>query len=156
MGNANPDAPQVKVVPPLVYLAGIIIGLLLSVWLPTHLLPRSAAWGIGGVLVLCGAALAGSAIVRFKGAGTTVRPDRASSALVITGPYKFTRNPMYLGLALVYLGITIAGQSVWALILLPVVLIIIQHKAIGPEETFLERRFGADYLTYKANVRRWL
>ena len=63
---------------------------------------------------------------------------------------------MYLGLAFVYLGIAIAGQSVWALILLPVVLAIIQRWAIEPEETFLERRFGAAYISYKEKVRRWI
>ena len=63
---------------------------------------------------------------------------------------------MYLGLALVYVGIAIADQSVWALVLLPVVLIIIQRRAIEPEEAFLERRFGADYTRYKENVRRWI
>ena len=88
--------------------------------------------------------------------GTTVRPDRAASTLVIAGPYKISRNPMYLGLALVYLGIAIAGQSVSALILLPVVLAIIQRRAIEPEEAFLEQRFGANYINYAAKVRRWL
>jgi protein-S-isoprenylcysteine O-methyltransferase Ste14 len=63
---------------------------------------------------------------------------------------------MYLGLALVYSGVAIADQSLWALILLPVVLAILQRHAIKPEEAFLERRFGADYLGYKAKVRRWI
>ena len=94
--------------------------------------------------------------MKFKDVGTTVRPDRAASTLVIAGPYKISRNPMYLGLALVYLGIAIAGQSVWALILLPVVLSVIQRRAIEPEEAFLEKRFGANYISYKEKVRRWL
>ena len=94
--------------------------------------------------------------MKFKDVGTTVRPDRAASTLVIAGPYKISRNPMYLGLALVYLGIAIAAQSVWALILLPVVLAIIQRQAIEPEEAFLEKRFGANYIGYKEMVRRWL
>ena len=94
--------------------------------------------------------------MKFKDVGTTVRPDRAASTLVFAGPYKISRNPMYLGLALVYLGITIAGQSVWALILLPVVLTVIQRRAIEPEEAFLKRRFGANYINYAAKVRRWL
>lgn len=63
---------------------------------------------------------------------------------------------MYLGLALVYAGISIADQSVWTLILLPIVLTIIQRRAIEPEETFLEKRFGTDYLRYKENIRRWI
>jgi protein-S-isoprenylcysteine O-methyltransferase Ste14 len=67
-----------------------------------------------------------------------------------------TRNPMYLGLAFVYAGIAIADQSVWALILLPVVLAVIQRYAIETEEAFLERRFGANYISYKETVRRWL
>jgi protein-S-isoprenylcysteine O-methyltransferase Ste14 len=63
---------------------------------------------------------------------------------------------MYLGMAFVYAGIAIAGQSVWALILLPVVLILIRRRAIEPEEAFLERRFGTDYIAYKEKVRRWI
>ena len=63
---------------------------------------------------------------------------------------------MYLGLGLAYLGMTIAGQSVWALILLPVVLTVIRRRAIEPEEAFLERRFGGNYISYKEKVRRWL
>ena len=106
--------------------------------------------------MLCAAVLTGSALLKFKDVGTTVRPDRAASTLVITGPYKITRNPMYLGLAFVYLGMAIAGQSVWALILLPIVLAIIQRQAIEPEETFLEKCFGADYIRYKEKVRRWI
>jgi protein-S-isoprenylcysteine O-methyltransferase Ste14 len=156
MNKGNSDAPNVKIIPPLVYLVGIVVGLLVSRWMPTKVVPNPTAWIIGGFLILCGAALAASAILKFKGVATTVRPDRAASSLVIAGPYRITRNPMYLGLALVFLGITIADQSIWALILLPVILFIIQHWAIEPEEAFLERRFGTDYSHYKANVRRWL
>src|ERR1039458_8576450 len=156
MSEVNSDAPNVKIIPPLVYLAGIIVGLLVSMWMPTKVVPNPPAWIIGGFLILCGAVLAGSAVLRFKGVGTTVRPDRAPSSLVIAGPYKITRNRMYLGLALVYLGIAIADQSTWALVLFPIIVIIIQHWAIEPEEAFLERRFGTDYSSYKASVRRWL
>ena len=156
MSDINSEAPNVKIIPPLVYLAGIVIGLLASIWMPTKVGPNLLAWTVGGILAVCGAVLTGSALLKFKDVGTTVRPDRAASTLVIAGPYKITRNPMYLGLALVYLGIAIAGQSVWALILLPVVLIIIQRGAIEPEEAFLEKRFGAAYVSYKEQVRRWI
>jgi protein-S-isoprenylcysteine O-methyltransferase Ste14 len=156
MNDANFDAPRVRIIPPLVYLAGIVVGLLASNFMPTKVIPDAVAWAVGGILILCGAALAGSAISRFRGVGTAIRPDRAASTLVVAGPYKFTRNPMYLGLAVVYLGITITDQSLWALILLPVVLTIIQRRAIEPEEAFLDRRFGAVYSSYKAKVRRWL
>ncbi len=156
MNHIGSDAPDVKIIPPLVYLAGIVIGLLASIWMPTRVVPSSTAWTVGGILILCGAVLIGSAVWKFKDAGTTVRPDRAASALVIAGPYRITRNPMYLGMAFLYLGIAIGGQSVWALLLLPLVLTIVRRRAVGPEEAFLEKRFGADYVRYKATVRRWL
>ena len=156
MSDANSDAPEVRIIPPLIYLAGIVVGLLASIVMPTKVISNPIAWALGGLLIFCGAALAGFGILKFKGVGTTIRPDRAASSLVATGPYKFTRNPMYLGLAVVYLGIAITDQSLWALILLPVVLTIIRRRAIEPEEAFLERRFGADYTSYKAKVRRWL
>ena len=155
MSDGN-DAPNVKIIPPLIYLAGIVIGFLATIWMSTKVLPNSVAWTVGGILIFCGAVLTSYAVLKFKDVGTTVRPDRAASTLVIAGPYKISRNPMYLGLALVYLGIAIAAQSVWALILLPVVLAIIQRQAIEPEEAFLEKRFGANYINYAAKVRRWL
>jgi protein-S-isoprenylcysteine O-methyltransferase Ste14 len=150
------DTPNVRIIPPLVYLTGLVIGSLLTLWFPTKVVPGLVAWGIGGILILCGAILAASAIFNFKSVGTPIRPDRAATTLVIVGPYKLTRNPMYLALAFVYLGIAIAEQSLWAVLLLPVVLAIILNRAIKPEEAFLERRFGSDYLRYRAKVRRWL
>jgi protein-S-isoprenylcysteine O-methyltransferase Ste14 len=156
MSDVNFDAPSVKIIPPLVYLAGLVIGFLADIWMPIKVVPSLVAWTSGGILIFCGAVLTGSAVLKFKDVGTTVRPDRAARMLVITGPYKITRNPMYLGLAFVYLGIAIAGQALWALILLPVVLTIIQGWAIEPEEAFPERRFGGDYVGYKERVRRWI
>ena len=124
--------------------------------MPTKVVPNSVAWTVGGILILCGAVLTGSAVLKFKNVGTTVRPDRAASTLVIGGPYNMTRNPMYLGMAVFNFGIAVLDQWIWALILLPVVLIVIQRGAIEPEEAFLEQRFGANYISYKEKVRRWL
>jgi protein-S-isoprenylcysteine O-methyltransferase Ste14 len=156
MSAVNSDAPNVRIIPPLVYLAGIVIGFLANAWMPIKVVPSSVAWTIGGILIFCGAVLTGSAVLRFKNADTTIRPDRAASTLVIAGPYRITRNPMYLGFALAYLGIAIAGQSIWALVLLPVVLIIVQRGAIEPEKSFLQKRFGTDYVSYRNRVRRWI
>jgi protein-S-isoprenylcysteine O-methyltransferase Ste14 len=150
------EAPNVKIIPPLVYLAGIVIGFLATIWMPTKVVPNSVAWTVGGILICCGAVLTGSALLKFKDVGTTVRPDRPASTLVIGGPYNMTRNPMYLGMAVFYFGIAVLDQWIWALILLPVVLIVIQRGAIEPEEAFLEQRFGANYISYKEKVRRWL
>jgi protein-S-isoprenylcysteine O-methyltransferase Ste14 len=117
--------------------------------MPTKVVTNSVAWTVGGILIFCGGVLAGSAILKFKDVGTTVRPDRAASTLVIGGPYNMTRNPMYLGMAVFYFGIAVLDQWIWALILLPVVLTVIQRRAIEPEEALLERRFGANYISYK-------
>jgi protein-S-isoprenylcysteine O-methyltransferase Ste14 len=150
------DAPKVRIVPPLVYLAGLVLGHLANRWLPLEVLPIHTGWAAGGILFALGFGLAASAMINFTRAGTTIRPDRASTSLVVAGPYKFTRNPMYLGLATAYLGLAIVDRSLVSLILLPVVLLIIRWAVIAKEEAFLERRFGSGYTDYKARVRRWL
>src|SRR5216683_2196203 len=110
------DAPKVRIFPPLVYLAGLAVGHVVNRWLPVD-----AAWIAGAILFVVGLGLIASAMVNFTRSGTTIRPDRTSTSLVIAGPYKFTRNPMYVGMAIAYLGLAIADRSLASLILLPVV-----------------------------------
>jgi len=150
------DAPKVRTFPPLIYLAGLVIGHLANRWLQVDAVPVDVAWIVSGILLVLGLGLIASAMTNFTRAGTTIRPDRASSSLVFAGPYKLTRNPMYVGMAIAYLSLAIADRSLGSLILLPVVLLIIRRAAIANEEAFLERRFGSAYTDYKAKVRRWL
>jgi protein-S-isoprenylcysteine O-methyltransferase Ste14 len=150
------DSPGVRVPPPLVFLAGLAIGLVLSIWAPTEYLDRSVAHWVGGVLTGVGVLLALSAVYAFSRAHTNLRPDRPSSALVRTGPYRFTRNPMYVSLTIVYVGVAVVNESLWSLLLLPLVVAFIRIKVIGREEAYMERRFGAEYLRFKNEVRRWL
>jgi protein-S-isoprenylcysteine O-methyltransferase Ste14 len=89
-------------------------------------------------------------------AGTPIRTDRPVPRLVTDGPFRFTRNPGYLGLAMLYAGIALLRNSLWAILLLPVVVYVIQREVIGREERYLERTFGEEYLAYKARVRRWV
>ena len=89
-------------------------------------------------------------------AGTPIRTDRPVPRLVTDGPFRFTRNPEYLGLAMLYAGIALLRNSLWAILLLPVVVYVIQREVIGREERYLERTFGEEYLAYKARVRRWV
>jgi protein-S-isoprenylcysteine O-methyltransferase Ste14 len=91
--SSNLDAPSVKIIPPLVYLAGLILGSVVSIWIPTTIAPRPAAWIIGALLIFIGVGLAGSAIIKFKLTGTTIRPDRSSNSLVVEGPYKAPETP---------------------------------------------------------------
>jgi protein-S-isoprenylcysteine O-methyltransferase Ste14 len=96
------------------------------------------------------------ALIAFHRAGTSAKPWRPATALVLTGPYRFTRNPMYLGFTLLYLGITLWVNSVWPLLILPVVVVVMDRGVIAREEAYLEARFGEEHRRYKARVRRWV
>jgi len=89
-------------------------------------------------------------------AGTTPNPWRATTSLVTGGPYRFTRNPMYVGFTLWYLAATSWVNALWPLLLLPLVLLVMQRGVIAREEAYLRRRFGREYEEYSVGVRRWL
>jgi protein-S-isoprenylcysteine O-methyltransferase Ste14 len=89
-------------------------------------------------------------------AGTPIRTDQPVECLVTDGPFRYTRNPGYLGLAMLYAGIAGLRNSLWAILLLPVVVYVIQREVIGREERYLERTFGEEYLAYKARVGHWV
>ena len=150
-GTAGVIAP-----PPLIYLAGLVIGLLLPHPVPGPIFPRGPSAGVGAVLIATAVGISWWGVRDMRRAGTAVNPRIASSALVTTGPFAFSRNPLYVSLTLCYLGIAIAAQSLWALVLLPVILVVVQFGVIHREERYLEKRFGAEYLRYKARVRRWV
>jgi protein-S-isoprenylcysteine O-methyltransferase Ste14 len=150
------DTPGVIAPPPLIYLTALVIGLGLRYLAPTPFLPRSLAYGLGAVLILIGAWILISARRMMQRAGTAIRPTIPTTALVITGPFRFTRNPLYVGATLIYVGIAVAARSLWALALLLVVLVVMQRGVIDREEHYLERTFGADYVRYKERVRRWI
>jgi protein-S-isoprenylcysteine O-methyltransferase Ste14 len=95
------------------------------------------------------------AIVTFRRAGTTPDPTRPTTALALGGPYRWTRNPMYLGFALMQAGAALIANALWPLVWLLPVLLVIRLHVIGREEQYLERKFGEDYLAYKRRVRRW-
>ena len=92
----------------------------------------------------------------MREADTTIRIDKPVSALVQEGPFRYTRNPGYLSLTMLYAGIAALRNALWALLLLPLVLYMIQREVIQREERYLERTFGEEYLDYKTRVRRWV
>ena len=145
--------------PPLLFLAALLIGFVSDRLLP---LPFPVPgidlvhWIIGGSLILIGLALAAAGIRNFSRAGTPVRSIHPTRALVTTGIYGWTRNPIYLGLFLLYGGIGVAAQSPWILILTRPLATTIRYGVVAREETYLERRFGDTYRDYKARVRRWV
>jgi protein-S-isoprenylcysteine O-methyltransferase Ste14 len=152
----RPDTAGVIAPPPLVYLAGLAAGLVLEVLLPSASLPGPLRWPIGAVLVVGGLLLARSFIVAFARAHTAVEPWKPTTAIVTDGPYRFTRNPAYLGMALAYAGIAVLLSALWPLATLVPTLIVIDRAVIAREERYLEGKFGADYTGYKRRVRRWL
>lgn len=149
------DAAGVIAPPPLIYLAALVIGVALHYLVPTRFIPRGLAHGLGAALMLIAVCLFFWGLRAMRHAGTSVSTRVPTTALVRTGPFRFSRNPLYVSLTLFYLGIALATRSLWALLLLVVVLVVIQRGVIEREEQYLERKFGADYLRYKEQVRRW-
>jgi len=92
----------------------------------------------------------------MRGADTTIRIDKAVSSLIQDGPFRYSRNPGYLALSMIYAGIAVRRNALWAILLLPLVVYVIQREVIEREEQYLERIFGEEYLNYKARVRRWV
>jgi len=143
----------------LLYVLGLVAGWLLDRAAPLSLVGptgRSTATPAGWLLLACGVALAAWAISTFRAAGTAIRPDRSASTLVTHGPFRLSRNPMYLGLSLLYLGMTLLVSSVWCLLLFPFVIGILHLTVIRREERYLAATFGTGYDEYRRRVRRWL
>jgi protein-S-isoprenylcysteine O-methyltransferase Ste14 len=150
------DSPGVIALPPLIYLAGLALGFGLEALLPSASVPGWLAWSLGGVLLIAGLALARSFFAALRRAGTPVDVREATTTIVTTGPYRLTRNPGYLAMALIYAGIAILAGALWPLVSLVPVLILVDRGVIAREERYLERKFGDEYRRYKAGTRRWL
>jgi protein-S-isoprenylcysteine O-methyltransferase Ste14 len=145
--------------PPLLFLAGLLLGLVADRLLPWPFTvpgPDLVHWMSGGSIILVGAALAAAGIRNFSRASTPVPTNQPTRALVTTGIHGWTRNPIYLGMFLIYGGIGIAAQSPWTLILTLPLAITIHYGVVAREERYLETKFGAAYCAYRTSVRRWL
>jgi protein-S-isoprenylcysteine O-methyltransferase Ste14 len=151
--------PGVRVPPPLIFVVGFLVAWVLDrFWRAIPLLSASsAALGpIGFVLLVGGVALSAWAMLTFRRAHTAIIPIRPARRVVSHGPYRFTRNPMYVGLTIAYIGIAVLYNSAWPLILLPLVLIVLVRTVIEREEAYLRVAFGTEYIAYQSRVRRWL
>lgn len=140
-------------------MAGFVFGFLLDRYVIALRISGAAAREValaGLALMAIGAALAIWGVLTFRRAGTTILPFRAATAMVRDGPYRVTRNPMYVGMALAYAGFSLVFNTVWPLLVLPLVLIAMVRLVISREEAYLEAVFGEDYRAYKRDVRRWL
>jgi protein-S-isoprenylcysteine O-methyltransferase Ste14 len=150
------DRSGVTIPPPLIYVAGFLIGIVLELLFPIAAPPLALALAaalIGGLIWL---ALDGAAMLHFRRARTSMVPMKPSTALVTSGPYRLTRNPMYVGMAVLYAALALALGVIWALAVLPIVILAVDRLVIAREEPYLKRKFGDRYLEYKRRVRRWL
>ncbi len=153
------DGADVAIKPPFLFLGAFALGCLLSLIIPIGprlASPNGSALAVGLTFVVLGFALASLSARAFHRAGTEVVPGRPATTLVTTGPYKITRNPIYIGMVLVYFGLALIMTSIWVLLLLIPVLMILQQGVVLQEETYLKRRFGQAYRKYQAHVPRWL
>jgi protein-S-isoprenylcysteine O-methyltransferase Ste14 len=139
-----------------VYLTSLVIGGLLQSALPLPFFPETQNVALGASLVVVALALVSYSVAQFRAAGTPVPARKPTAVIVRTGPYRFSRNPIYLAFSLLQLGIAIWVNSVWLLATLVGAVALIHSIVIQREEHYLERKFGAGYLDYKASVRRWL
>jgi protein-S-isoprenylcysteine O-methyltransferase Ste14 len=143
--------------PPYLYLACLVLGLALDRVLPLTL-PETALvrWAAGGGFILIGVAIVGAGIRNFSRAATPVPSNQPVRALVTTGIHGWSRNPIYVGMFLLYAGIGVAAGSPWILILALPLAITLRYGVVAREEAYLEGRFGDTYRDYQARVRRWL
>jgi protein-S-isoprenylcysteine O-methyltransferase Ste14 len=157
--HAPLSSPGVRFPPPFLFVGGLLAGWLLDRRvLPIHLAQSagSVVSVVSVVMVVVGLALMGWGFFTFRRAGTAIRPFHSASSLVTTGPYRFTRNPMYTGLTIAYVGGALLIDSAWPLILLPAVLVVLFITVIAREERYLSDAFSSEYAAYCARVRRWL
>jgi protein-S-isoprenylcysteine O-methyltransferase Ste14 len=142
--------------PPFVYLGSIGLGLLVHLFWPVQLLPASIGLPIGVMLALVAVALFISAVRTFRKAGTPVPGNRPTTIIVRTGPYVFTRNPIYVAFTLFQVGLAAWVNSLGVLVTLLPALALMALVVVPREERYLEARFPSEYLPYKREVRRWL
>ena len=146
----------IRVPPPLYYIAAFLVGVGLELLFPIGGPPVAVRVAVTALAGAAWLALDGAAILSFHRARTSMVPMKPSTALVTSGPYRVTRNPMYVGMALLYVGLAFAFGVIWALATLPVALLAVDRLVIAREEPYLERTFGQPYRDYRARVRRWL
>jgi protein-S-isoprenylcysteine O-methyltransferase Ste14 len=151
------DTADVIVRPPIAWALAVLAGLVLNWLMPLPFVPAvvSASW-LGAIVFVVALALVAWAIITMTRAGSNVPTNLPSTTIVETGPYRFTRNPIYLGMVLGLIGLAIAFDGLWLLMTLVPFVLVIRYGVIAREEAYLERKFGEVYRRYRARVRRWL
>ena len=151
------DTAQVIIHPPVAWALAVIAGLALNWRVPLPLLPADlpVRW-LGAVVFVLALALGVVAVITMTKAGSNVPTNRPTTTIVENGPYRFTRNPIYLGMFLGQIGLAIGFNSLWLLMMLVPFALVIRYGVVAREEVYLARKFGEVYHGYCSRVRRWL
>jgi protein-S-isoprenylcysteine O-methyltransferase Ste14 len=150
------DNPGVIAPPPLVYLAGMVLGFGIEMLAPIRLSGSPAFLLVGWGLLALAMGLSAWGYATMRRAGTNIDPREPATTVVQSGPYRFSRNPLYLSLTLFQAGLGFLLRDPWMWVSLVFVLAIIRQGVVAREERYLEAKFGFEYLQYKSRVRRWL
>ena len=150
------DTAGVIAPPPAIFAAGLLAGAVVHAVRPAPAAGRGVRLLFGLPLIAAGLGLGVWARQTMRAAGTPLRPTRPSTAVVSGGPYRLTRNPVYLAMSLIYAGLALLSGRTWAFLFLPGVLAVVQSGVVAREERYLEAKFGATYRDYRERVRRWL
>lgn len=148
--------PRTRIFPPAISIVSVLVGVGLHYLWPLRLVPQPEGRWIGGALIAAWLALAAWAVGVFRRAGTTPNPTGEVTAFVTAGPFRFSRNPMYVGLVLFQVGVAFLLGNAWVLILTIPSFILLDRLVIAGEERYLAAKYGADFEAYRRRVRRWL
>jgi protein-S-isoprenylcysteine O-methyltransferase Ste14 len=151
-----PDKANVVVLPPVIFVVALLLGMLMEFVVPIKVLPRTPARWLGTLSILGSIPIVVSAIRELFKANTTLDVRKSTTVIVKTGAFRFSRNPIYIGMILLYLGIAFLINSLWICLLVVPAVAILQIGVIRREEYYLEQKFGEDYRRYRAVVRRWI
>ena len=158
--KVDKSGAAVRFPPPVAGILTIVAGYIMGLWIPLlteHDLAAPDRYWIGGTIAFVALLVLGIWPIRlFRDIEQDVTPWSNTPEIIVKGPFKFTRNPMYLMMLLVNLGFAIVLSEVWILLFLPVLTLVLYHIAIKHEEVYLEEKFGESYRAYKSNVRRWI
>jgi len=154
--HSSSDSPQVVILPPLLYGVALAAGFLMQWLAPLPIVFSNARYWAGGLILASGVLLVIWGRLVMEQAGTNVNPTLPTTALVATGPFRFSRNPLYVALTLIYVGLALLANALWVLVLIVPVLLVMHYGVVRREELYLEAKFRDAYRAYCARVRRYL